>query len=85
MKSGRGKSDGTYDEGFEPDRSRYSCAPSYSLPGIERPLKDLDAAVEHLKNRKDVDGKRMIIGGQSRGGILPRLGKAAAANEGCRL
>lgn len=33
-------------------------------------MQDLDAVVEHLKGRADVDSKRMLIGGQSRGGIL---------------
>lgn len=70
QRRGRGKSDGIYDEGFEPDRSRYSCLPTLSLAGLERAMQDLDAAVEYLKGRADVDNKRMLIGGQSRGGIL---------------
>lgn len=70
QRRGRGKSDGIYDEGFEPDRSRYSCSPTLSLAGLERAMQDLDAAVEYLKGHADVDSKRMLIGGQSRGGIL---------------
>lgn len=70
QRRGRGASDGVYDEGFERDRSRYSCTPSLSLAGLERALQDLDAAVVYLKSRSDVNSRRMLIGGQSRGGIL---------------
>ena len=69
QRRGRGKSDGLYDEGFEVNRSGYSCEPQLSLPGLERALTDLDAAYSYLATRPDVDSKRMLIGGQSRGGI----------------
>ena len=72
-KSGRGKSDGLYDEGFEKDRSRYSMDPSLSLPDLERALIDMAAAASYLAARPDVDSKRMQIGGQSRGGIAESL------------
>lgn len=70
QRRGRGKSDGVYDEGFEPDHSRYSCSPQYSLPGVDRAMEDIDAAVAHLRSRRDVIPGRMLIAGQSRGGIL---------------
>jgi len=70
QRRGRGNSEGLYDEGFEPDRLRYTCTPKLSLAGLERAMQDIDAAVEYVKNRKDVDPSRMLIGGQSRGGIL---------------
>ena len=70
QRRGRGKSDGTYNEGFEPGRWGYSCLPQYALAGLEHAKQDLDAALEYLKARSDVDAKRMLIGGQSRGGIL---------------
>jgi dienelactone hydrolase len=70
QRRGRGASDGRYDEGFEQDRSGYSCRPSLSLAGLERALQDLDPVVAYLKARPDVDATRMLIGGQSRGGIL---------------
>ena len=70
QRRGRGKSDGLYDEGFESDRSRYSCDPPLSLPGMERALADLDVVVAHVMTRSDVDTKRLLIGGLSRGGIL---------------
>lgn len=69
QRRGRGKSDGLYDEGFEENRSRYSCTPALSLPGLDRALTDIDAAADYLASRPDVDSKRMLIGGQSRGGI----------------
>ncbi len=70
QRRGRGKSGGLYDEGFEPDRSRYSCRSELSLPGVERALADIDAAVDYLRARADVDPNRMLSGGISRGGIL---------------
>lgn len=70
QRRGRGGSDGVYDEGFEPDRSRYSCRPEYSLPGVERALEDIDAVVAHLRTRADARSDRMLVAGQSRGGIL---------------
>ena len=68
---GRGWSDGRYDEGFNFNRSRgYTCDTSRSLEGFDRALTDLGAAVSVLRERPDVDGSRIVIGGQSRGGIL---------------
>ncbi len=70
QRRGRGQSDGLYDEGFTPNRSGYTCNPSTSLEGMERALTDIDAVVAHLKQRPEVLPSRMMIGGQSRGGIL---------------
>jgi dienelactone hydrolase len=70
QRRGRGRSDGRYDEGFEADRSRYACLPELSLPGMERAIEDLDAVMAHLRSRSDVRADRMLLGGQSRGGIL---------------
>ena len=70
QRRGRGRSDGVYDEGLEPNGPGYSCNPEISLRGLERALQDLDSAVKYLKSRPDVDSKLMLIGGQSRGGIL---------------
>jgi len=70
QRRGRGKSDGLYDEGFEPDRSRYACKAELSLPAIERAASDLDAVMAHVKTLPTVDTRRLMIGGVSRGGIL---------------
>ena len=70
QRRGRGGSDGLYDEGFEPDRSRYTCQTDLSLAGVSRAIEDLDAVMEHVRQRSDVITTRMLIGGQSRGGIL---------------
>jgi dienelactone hydrolase len=68
---GRGGSDGTYDEGYERDRSRgYSCDPALSIPGADRALDDIDAATTAILAMPFVDGSRVVQGGQSRGGIL---------------
>ncbi len=70
QRRGRGASDGLYDEGFTPDRSRYSCVQEPALAGVDRALSDLDAALDYLKSRGDVDASRLIAAGTSRGGIL---------------
>lgn len=70
QRRGRGKSDGRYDEGFTPDRSQYACNRSQSLPGAQRALVDIAAAIDVLRKRPDVQPGPLLIGGQSRGGIL---------------
>lgn len=70
QRRGRGQSDGLYDEGFNPARTFYSCETDISLAGAERALDDLDAAVDWLRNRADVDTTRMLSSGASRGGVL---------------
>ncbi len=70
QRRGRGASDGRYDEGFEPDRSRYSCSQGPALAGLERALQDADAAYDYLRSHADIDGTRLVVAGTSRGGIL---------------
>ena len=68
---GRGKSEGLYDEGFGPNRKKgYSFKPKYSLAGADRALADIDAVTERILELPFVDTERVIVGGQSRGGIL---------------
>lgn len=70
QRRGRGASDGLYDEGFTPDRSRYSCLAVPALAGFERALLDVNAAADYLAARSDVDATRMLSAGTSRGGVL---------------
>lgn len=71
QRRGRGKSDGLYDEGFSADRAEgYTCDFTVSLAGAERALQDIAAAMTALRHRPDVAPSRVLIGGQSRGGIL---------------
>ena len=71
QRRGRGKSDGKYDEGFSPERPKgYTCEADVSLAGGERALHDIGAAISALKRRPDVAASRILIGGQSRGGVL---------------
>jgi dienelactone hydrolase len=70
QRRGRGGSQGLYDEGFEPDRSRYSCTTQLSLAGVDRAVADLDEVMAHVRRRPDVVASRIVIAGVSRGGIL---------------
>jgi dienelactone hydrolase len=71
QRRGRGESDGLYDEGFSVDRGDgYSCDFDLSLSGAERALEDVGAALAALKQLPDVASSRVLIGGQSRGGVL---------------
>lgn len=70
QRRGRGASDGLYDEGFVPDRSRYSCLRDTALAGAQRALQDADAALLHLLASADVDSSQVLLAGHSRGGIL---------------
>ena len=58
QRRGRGASDGVYDEGFEADRSRYSCRPALALAGLARALDDAEVVHQHVISRPDVDGAR---------------------------
>jgi dienelactone hydrolase len=70
QRRGRGASDGLYDEGFNAGRTAYSCEQAITLAGAARAQSDLDAAVNFLRSRADVDTTRMLVAGTSRGGIL---------------
>ena len=71
QRRGRGKSEGLYDEGFNADRNQgYACDPKQSLPGADRALTDIAAAVEVLRQRPDVARQPILMTGISRGGIL---------------
>ncbi len=71
QRRGRGKSDGVYDEGFSAERAKgYTCGADRSLAGAERALIDVEAAIAALRRRPDVAPSRILIGGQSRGGVL---------------
>jgi pimeloyl-ACP methyl ester carboxylesterase len=71
QRRGRGKSDGLYDEGFALDRAKgYTCDPKLSLAGAFRALQDIEAAISVLRSRPDVASPPILIGGQSRGGVL---------------
>jgi pimeloyl-ACP methyl ester carboxylesterase len=71
QRRGRGRSDGLYDEGFAPLRANgYSCDSTRSLPGADRALTDIEAAVSALLRRSDVSHQAILIGGNSRGGAL---------------
>jgi endonuclease YncB( thermonuclease family) len=68
---GRGGSEGTYDEGFEPDRAQgYGCEPKLAFAGAEHALRDIDAIMPVLLGQPFVDRDRVAIGGVSRGGLL---------------
>lgn len=70
QRRGRGASDGIYDEGFTPNRSGYSCVQALTLAGFEHAMADVDAIVTWVSQRSDVDPKRLISAGISRGGVL---------------
>ncbi|MBP7064584.1 prolyl oligopeptidase family serine peptidase [Ferrovibrio sp.] len=68
---GRGGSEGRYDEGFSIPRVQgYSCEPNLSIPGAERALRDVTAATAAIMALPFVDHSRLMVGGQSRGGVL---------------
>ena len=68
---GRGGSEGLYDEGFSTERSfGYSCEEALAVPGADRALRDIDAVTPALLAMSFVDRSRVVVGGQSRGGIL---------------
>jgi dienelactone hydrolase len=68
---GRGGSEGQYAEGFAANRDHgYTCDPALSIPGADRGLRDIEAAMDAILTMAFVDRHRVVIAGQSRGGIL---------------
>jgi dienelactone hydrolase len=63
MRKGRGASQGSYDES-------YGCGPEVVEAGVSSGLRDLDGVLDHLLQQPYVDGDRLLMAGQSRGGYL---------------
>lgn len=70
QRRGRGKSDGEYDEGMASDGSGYSLDAEISLAGADRALVDIDAVLRWIDKHEKLDDSSLLVGGQSRGGIL---------------
>ncbi len=70
QRRGRGKSGGKYGEGLAEGGIGYSCEIETTMRGFERAVEDLDAVMDHIKTRDDVDFGKIAVGGVSRGGIL---------------
>jgi dienelactone hydrolase len=68
----------------------YSNEPTVALAGFERALTDAHAATQWLLDRPEVDRRRVVVVGHSRGGILavawmsrhPIIAKAAINSSG---
>ncbi len=63
MRRGRGQSEGSYKE-------LYSCEPKEIAEGMEYAEQSLEAAMSFLMQQDWVDREKMILAGNSRGGIL---------------
>jgi dienelactone hydrolase len=71
QRRGRGKSDGLYDEGFAENRRLGYTGDTYTtFRGADRALSDIDAAITALRRRQDVAPTPILLGGNSRGGVL---------------
>jgi dienelactone hydrolase len=70
QRRGRGKSGGTYAEGWDPVLGRYACSRESADAGQLHALADIDAAYDYLARDPLVDRSRLLIGGNSRGGLL---------------
>jgi dienelactone hydrolase len=64
MRRGRGASDGTHGE-YEG-----TCAPDILGAGFARAIEDVDSAIAYLRSQPWADPTRVVVAGQSRGGIL---------------
>lgn len=63
MRRGRGKSEGSYKE-------LDTCDPEGVMKGLNYALQSLDATYSYLQNQSWVDKDKLLITGNSRGGIL---------------
>lgn len=66
MRRGRGASEGPYVEWYDPDPLKLG-------EGLRHALDDVDAAAAFMRQRDDIDGSRIVVAGQSRGGLLSVL------------
>ena len=64
MRRGRGSSDGTHVE------SEGTCDPSVLGAGLASAIEDTDAAIAYLRAEPWADPGRVLVAGQSRGGLL---------------
>ena len=64
MRRGRGASEGAYEE-YEG-----TCDRDILRAGLDRAIADVDATVAYLRTQPWADRARMLVAGQSRGGIL---------------
>lgn len=64
MRRGRGASDGA------PAEYEGTCEPQILNAGLSRAIEDVDAAMAYLRAQPWADPARMLVAGQSRGGIL---------------
>lgn len=82
QRRGRGGSGGRYGEGLL--GPGYSNAPNIANAGLARALADAQATTAWLVARPEVDGSRVLLVGQSRGGILALVQAAQAPPDGVR-
>jgi dienelactone hydrolase len=64
MRRGRGASEGT------PAEHEGTCDAEVLNRGIARAIEDVDAAMAYLRTQPWADGERVLVAGQSRGGLL---------------
>jgi len=64
MRRGRGTSDGAHAE------HEGTCARDILGAGLARAIEDVDAAIVYLRSQRWADAERVLVAGQSRGGIL---------------
>jgi len=64
MRRGRGESEGTHAE------HEGTCDADVLGAGLARAIEDVDAAMAYLRAQPWADPDRMLVGGQSRGGLL---------------
>lgn len=76
QRRGRGKSGGSYAEGWDSANGQYACDRAIASSGQQRALADLDTAHEFLARDPRVDTARMLAVGNSRGGLLSLMNAA---------
>lgn len=84
QRRGRGGSQGRYEEGLSPAGGGYSNLPAEANAGFARALMDAEAATAWLVARPEVDAGRVVLAGQSRGGILALVQAAEAPPAGLK-
>lgn len=63
MRRGRGGSEGDYLESYSWDALKLA-------EGLQHALDDVEAVVEFMRRQPEIDGRRILVAGHSRGGLL---------------
>lgn len=77
MRRGLGESEGTQNQ-------PHSCDTAINEAGVQHAIEDIDAALAYVRNNPSLDAEQILLGGNSRGGILSLVYAARRKTAGLK-